>query len=649
MLKRALPRPVGILLALVFGAILIRTAWISDDAAITLRTVLNVTHGFGLTYNVGERVQTFTHPLWALWLTAVYVIVANIYTATFIASIAMSVVAFWLALSRSASAWQAAIVAVVLVFSRAFVDYSTSGLENPLTCVLLAAAALAWIRFEDRPARRVTVLALLASLLYLTRPDAVVLVTPLVLAACWRQPMATIARGLVIGALPAAAWTLFAIVYYGFPFPNTAYAKLGMHIPRTELWRQGVLYLVDSLDRDPLTLVMIAFTIVVGLSQRRLVARAWALGVALYLVYIVSIGGDFMAGRFLAAPLFASVLFVALWLDVPKPVLGAVAGLALVLGVVSPHVPLASDAHFDDSGVRATGIVDERGVYFKDRSLVRATRASLEEPDWPSAKATGTRPKNVMRTCGLMGSSGLDFGPMTYMLDECALADPLLARLPAVFNASWRTGHYRRMVPDGYEDSLSHDADELHDANLRAYYDDLRTVTRGPIWSSARWRAIARMNFGKDNRFIDVAFYRHEGAIVPLAALAADTPDGSQIGAPNVRPLAPPLAITCDDRAGRRYLDVKLDSAEGYRLYFLRREAIVSTLDLGVIPEFRRHPGLANYTVDIPARASSQGFDTIVVAPLAVSEHAAIGQLLLDGFPLTQAELDRRIADRERR
>jgi arabinofuranosyltransferase len=647
--KRALPWPVGVLLALVFGAILVRTAWISDDAAITLRTVLNVTHGFGLTYNISERVQTFTHPLWALWLTAVYLVVGNIYTAAFVASIAMSIVAFWLALSRAASAWQAAMAAVVLLFSRAFIDYSTSGLENPLTCVLLAATAIAWIRLEDRPGRRLTVLALLASLLYLTRPDAVLLVAPLVLVACWRVRLRQVARAIAIGALPAIGWTLFAIVYYGFPFPNTAYAKLGMDIPRAELWRQGWLYLIDSLDRDPLTLVTIAFAALVGLRQRAMVTRAWALGVALYLVYIVSIGGDFMAGRFLAAPLFASVLFLGLWMSAPKPIFGVFAAVALVMGVVSPHVPLASDAHFDDAAMRPTGIVDERGVYFKDRSLVRATRATLDEPDWPTSRVTLPAQRNVIRTCGLMGSAGLEFGPATHLLDECALADPLLARLPAVFNSTWRTGHYRRMVPVGYEESLAHGMNALQDPNLRAYYDDLRAITRGPIWSTARWHAIARVNLGKDDRFIDVAFYRHEGALAPVASFAADTPDGAVAGADHVRALPAALAISCDDRPGRRYLDVKLDSAEAYRLYFLQREAIVSVLDLSAIPAYRRQPGLASFTIDLPARATEQGFDTIVVAPLAPSPRAAIGQLLLDGVPATQAELDRRIAQRDAR
>jgi hypothetical protein len=34
------------------------------------------------------------------------------------------------------------------------------------------------------------------------------------------------------------------------------------------------------------------------------------------------------------------------------------------------------------------------------------------------------------------------------------------------------------------------------DARIRAYYDDVRLVTQGPLFTGARWRAIARLNFG---------------------------------------------------------------------------------------------------------------------------------------------------------
>src|SRR6188768_363986 len=88
--KPALPYSVAGLLTLVFLAVLIRTAWMSDDALITLRTVLNATHGFGLRFNILERVQTFTHPLWLGVVTAAYYLTSNVYLADFASAIALS-------------------------------------------------------------------------------------------------------------------------------------------------------------------------------------------------------------------------------------------------------------------------------------------------------------------------------------------------------------------------------------------------------------------------------------------------------------------------------------------------------------------------------------------------------------------------------
>ena len=46
-----------------YAILLVRTAWMCDDAFITLRTVDNFVQGYGLVWNVGERVQVYTHPL----------------------------------------------------------------------------------------------------------------------------------------------------------------------------------------------------------------------------------------------------------------------------------------------------------------------------------------------------------------------------------------------------------------------------------------------------------------------------------------------------------------------------------------------------------------------------------------------------------
>src|SRR5262245_44662108 len=54
--------------------VLVRTAWMCDDAYITLRTVDNFVNGFGLRWNVAERVQSFTHPAWLMLVTPFYAV-----------------------------------------------------------------------------------------------------------------------------------------------------------------------------------------------------------------------------------------------------------------------------------------------------------------------------------------------------------------------------------------------------------------------------------------------------------------------------------------------------------------------------------------------------------------------------------------------
>ncbi len=638
-----------LVLALVFAAVLVRTAWLSDDALITLRSVLNLTHGFGFTFNIDERVQTFTHPLWAMLLTASYLVIGNVYFATFALSIATSLVVFWIALGRAASVAQAWLVAVVLLVSRAFVDFSTSGLENPLSNLLLAAFAGVAMRPGEAGRPRLTTLWTLASLLYLTRPDNVLFVAPILMVFTARAvrggDIRAALRSATLGLLPAAAWTLFSLLYYGFPFPNTAYAKLAHGVHPAEIRRQGLLYLVDSLDRDPVTLAAIAFAVAMGFATRG-VARGLAVGILLYLAYIVSIGGDFMAGRFMAVPLFAGVLILG-WIAAAERRTWLTVTVVLgVVGLSSVQIPLLSDSRFDLSLAKPTGIVDERGIYFRNQSIVLANRQSFRNPAWPRATDLPPR-RSVMETCGLMGASGLDFGPYVHLLDECGLADPLIARLPSVFNSEWRIGHFRRMIPAGYPESLEANGNLLRDQGLARYYDRLRAVTRGPVFSRDRLAEVWRLNTGAYDDLVDRRFYRHAGSIVPLEALSVVVADGTMPGDPGVRALDRPLAVTCDPRPGRRYLDITLDSDDRYLVEFVKDNRIVASMPLGPIPAHRRSAGLASYTENLPVAATREGFDTIIIAPVEGDAYA-VGHLLVDGEPATDAELRRRVDERDR-
>ena len=58
------------------------SAWIQDDAFITLRTVDNFVEGYGLRWNPAERVQSYTHPLWMFLLSGLYFFTREAYFTT---------------------------------------------------------------------------------------------------------------------------------------------------------------------------------------------------------------------------------------------------------------------------------------------------------------------------------------------------------------------------------------------------------------------------------------------------------------------------------------------------------------------------------------------------------------------------------------
>src|SRR5882672_3141247 len=142
---------------------LYRTAWISDDAAITLRCVLNLLHGYGATFNIAERVQPYTHPLWFALISAGSLVTRNVFASTFLLSIGLSLASMWLLLTRvTTNFWAGVLAASVLILSKAYVDFSTSGLENPLAHLLILLAVIA---VDPRAFFSI------CSLIYLRRPD----------------------------------------------------------------------------------------------------------------------------------------------------------------------------------------------------------------------------------------------------------------------------------------------------------------------------------------------------------------------------------------------------------------------------------------------------------------------------------------------
>src|SRR5262249_7727819 len=155
-------------LFLVLAAANVRLAWICDDAYITLRTVENWIAGYGPTWNVDERAQTFTHPLWMLVLTAARLLTCEAYFTTIGLRLVLALAAAAVVLSLGRSAGAAAAVAALLLGARSFSEYATGGLENPLSYLLLALLARAVTRDAPGGASLGRV-AVLSGLIALTR------------------------------------------------------------------------------------------------------------------------------------------------------------------------------------------------------------------------------------------------------------------------------------------------------------------------------------------------------------------------------------------------------------------------------------------------------------------------------------------------
>lgn len=507
---------------IIFVFILIRTAWVCDDAYITLRTVDNFIHGYGLTWNISERVQAYTHPLWMFLVSGVYVFLQDGYWVLLGLNILCSSAALVLLLRLAGrNVFGLFIGFLLLLNSKAFMDYSTSGLENALNHLLLAGFAVLYFN-SDSSLSRWRGLIFLSALVALTRIDLWVLLLPPLVGVAGETrkqghvPLAIMGKAGLIGLLPFIAWEIFSLIYYGFPFPNTAYAKLYTSIPQGQLIQQGFCYLLESLRSDPLTLLSILMGLILGFRSGVARDRFLFSGVAFFLVYLILIGGDFMNGRFLTPVFFVTVL----WL-VRQPLGFTVTALCsvliLILGLTSPGNPLRSGEDYADHPAKSfwkhNGIADERGFFYQTTGLLKYQRGGghlPKDPHYYDGQIVRERTANGQReffvhSDGTVGFYGYAAGPNAHIVDIFCLADPLLARLPSIgsFTGKWRVGHYTRFIPSGYIETLRSGTNAFLNPRMAEFYSHIARITTGPLWTFSRWRSIFYMNL----RYYDSLVY----------------------------------------------------------------------------------------------------------------------------------------------
>ena len=298
-----------------------------DDANIFLAYARNISAGQGFVFNSGgERVEGFTSFLWVIVSSLVVALSDQPERVLLLFNIVLVVVTISFCLRSSVlstqkdtlSYWAMAFV-ILLLSDFFFVAWSTVTLmETALWGVLLTLAALMAIESGEKPPRT-SVFAVVIAVMTLTRPEALVW-APAIIALLYVR-RASIAGhipalkhatpALVAYATTAASLTAFRLAYFGYPLPNTYYAKVAPSLVyRLE---EGAKYLrsyVTSGAIPFLCVVAIVISTVICAKARFRDTKTLALNVIAIVALIVPVlsGGDHFDGFRFYQPVYPILL-----------------------------------------------------------------------------------------------------------------------------------------------------------------------------------------------------------------------------------------------------------------------------------------------------------------------------------------------------
>jgi arabinofuranosyltransferase len=286
-----------------------------DDAFIALRYAKNLIEHGELSYNVGQRVEGFTSPLWVLLISAVGALGVPLVAATRGLAAIAGLGTFW-ALTRfwdelnPRGPWLVLVPALSLAMSAPFAAWIFGGLETPLFVASFTLSLACITRAaRKRDLHSLLQAALTVSFCVLCRPEGTTLIGIGTVALCrpspvWHLPLG---RRLLAWLLPilvlVGGYELFRLRYYGYPLPNTFYVKTS----GVGLWPRGVDYLSFAASEFGWALVgacLLSLVLLLIQSSRHRAQHTpqVSLGLLLctgvsatiHLLYVARIGGDFL-------------------------------------------------------------------------------------------------------------------------------------------------------------------------------------------------------------------------------------------------------------------------------------------------------------------------------------------------------------------
>ena len=217
-----------LLVVIALAARLIPGPRIIDDSYITYRYSRNILAGNGFVFNPGERVLGTTTPLYTLILVGIGSVTGGTNAPFPIISWllnaiidSVSCVLLWQIGKIIVSNRVGIILSILWAIAPFSVTFSIGGLETSLFILLLLLTSYFFIRSH------ILYIWLCASLMILTRPDALIFLMPLFLLPVLFPGQRKIyqPRAILLSAIPLLLWIAFGFWYFGSPLPHSLAAK----------------------------------------------------------------------------------------------------------------------------------------------------------------------------------------------------------------------------------------------------------------------------------------------------------------------------------------------------------------------------------------------------------------------------------------
>ena len=276
----------------------IRYYSIFDDGMISMRYAKNFLQHRGLVWNVGDRVEGFTCPLWVLIMIGVIGLFGT-HSGPLVMQILGGIIylavlwVFCRTAARNKSSDLGLLTGLLLLLCSYTIAYwALGGMEASALCLVFAMAVAAQYSYENGYIGNPLVIhACLIAIGYCLRPDGWLVITPF-FAACWfdsvragKYRRAFYAPAMIIAVVLTVLFARYS--YYGEWVPNTYVLKVEGYGLALRL-RNGTAYLRRFLDENLMFLALIAL----GAMSKRRIAYLNITAACIVLGYQVYVGGD---------------------------------------------------------------------------------------------------------------------------------------------------------------------------------------------------------------------------------------------------------------------------------------------------------------------------------------------------------------------